>query len=350
MGGAEREHRLDAIRGWAALAVAVGHCATATAPRHLYNKTYWQVDWSNFQEAFFRLAHLIFHADAAVLVFFVLSGHVLFESLVRSDARIIDFPSYTVRRIYRLWPALIVSLTPLAFLTKHPADVLVGNMLLLNSKANGITWSLQTEVFGSLLIFAVAAIRPRLLVFLAAGALLFIAIRVLPPWHKTMFLPLFLFGCAVGTWRGFVAPRVGLFWLGVVGVLLPDLVIGKGYHSIFATGLGGMLMIANAPAVSGWFLDGRIAQLMGALSYPFFLLHLVGAILARKLLIQVGTPLESIPHIPGFLLFVLISVPIAYLLAAFVHVFVEMPCIDAGRILAKRIGLFIQSRISTVNP
>ena len=337
----QREHQLDAIRGWAALAVAFGHCATATSPRPLYNKTIWQVDWSSPTDAAFRVLHLVFHADAAVLVFFVLSGHVLFQSLQRSNTALPGLPGYVVRRLFRIMPLVVACLLPLAFFLPLAWDVLVGNMLLLNTTANGVTWSLQVELVGSLVVFAAATLAPRHSWLPIVGMLVaaYVLVHLLSPWNRVMFMPLFLFGCACGTLqRRFVKGTPALFWIGVGLVLLPDLLIGKGYASIYTSGAGAALMICTAHGTRGWFLDSRVADFLGRMSYPFYLLHLIGVIFARMILAHAGVAAEGLP---GFALLAGLSIPIAYALAYVAHITVELPGIEAGRIVA----LSLRSRL-----
>lgn len=338
-----REHQLDAIRGWAALAVAFGHCATATSPQPLYNKTIWQVDWASPTDAAFRLLHLIFHADAAVLVFFVLSGHVLFQSLQRSNTTLLDLPSYAVRRLFRIMPLVIVCLLPLAFLLSLPWDVLAGNMMVLNTKANGVTWSLQVELVGSLVVFAAAVLAPRHSWLMICGMLVvvFVLVHLLPPWNHVMFMPLFLFGCACGALQRFAKATPTLFWIGVGLVLLPDLLIGKGYASIYTSGVGAVLMICSAHRTRGWFLDSWVADFLGRMSYPFYLLHLIGVIFARMILARAGIAAEGL-H--GFILLAGLSIPIAYALAYVAHVAVELPGIEAGKIVGRSLRSLLLAR------
>src|SRR5688572_21034930 len=77
----EREARLDALRGIAALSVAVAHSITLFSEEPIYNKIFLDINYESFTAIFFRIIYIIFNADAAVIIFFVLSGYVLTKSL-----------------------------------------------------------------------------------------------------------------------------------------------------------------------------------------------------------------------------------------------------------------------------
>ena len=65
-----------------------------------------------------RLLSSLLPSDAAVTVFFVLSGHVLWQSFRWKKLRFFaDLPDYACARIYRLFPLAIVSALPLGLLT-----------------------------------------------------------------------------------------------------------------------------------------------------------------------------------------------------------------------------------------
>ena len=103
-----------------------------------------------------RLLSSMLPSDAAVTVFFVLSGHVLWQSFRRKRLRFFaGLPDYACSRIYRLFPLAIVSALPLGLLTAARAPELVRNMLLFSNSLNGVLWSLQVEVIASFALFAV---------------------------------------------------------------------------------------------------------------------------------------------------------------------------------------------------
>ena len=77
-------------------------------PRIVYGRI---SDFSDAYSWFAKIVLKLFSGETAVLIFFVLSGTVLFQSLMRNKA---PYPevvaSFTVRRIFRIYPALVVCL------------------------------------------------------------------------------------------------------------------------------------------------------------------------------------------------------------------------------------------------
>ncbi|WP_043362457.1 hypothetical protein [Belnapia sp. F-4-1] len=72
-----RNHALDSLRGLAALAVALGHCVLAVTGHGAWTLRLADLPDADAPAILARLGHALFPADAAVLVFFALSGHVL---------------------------------------------------------------------------------------------------------------------------------------------------------------------------------------------------------------------------------------------------------------------------------
>ena len=102
-----------------------------------------------------RMFSTLLPSDAAVMVFFVLSGHVLWRSFQRRQMRFLaGLPDYVSARIYRLMPLVIVTGLPIGLLSTASASELVRNMLLLSTSLNNVEWSLQVEMVASLTLFA----------------------------------------------------------------------------------------------------------------------------------------------------------------------------------------------------
>lgn len=104
-----RNKELDGLRGLAALSVALGHCVTHVSGVAVWEKSASDFPAMSWTEIMGRLGHVLFPADSAVVVFFVLSGYVLWESLMRRNAPPLDIIPYVVTRAYRLLPVSIAS-------------------------------------------------------------------------------------------------------------------------------------------------------------------------------------------------------------------------------------------------
>jgi peptidoglycan/LPS O-acetylase OafA/YrhL len=121
-------------------------------------------DWSG------RFALSVFNADAAISIFFILSGLVLSRSLQQErefDARTVF--RFVFRRILRIYPALIVtvlafgavsyiSLPALFAFPFSPRQMLL-NSLLLETSVNGETWTLQAAMLMVPVVLFIAWLR-----------------------------------------------------------------------------------------------------------------------------------------------------------------------------------------------
>ena len=70
----QRNHYLDGLRGYSALAVALGHCVLLVAGKPVWALSVTTLAGASPNDLFARLLHVLFPADAAVMVFFTLSG------------------------------------------------------------------------------------------------------------------------------------------------------------------------------------------------------------------------------------------------------------------------------------
>ncbi|WP_163616166.1 acyltransferase family protein, partial [Klebsiella pneumoniae] len=68
--------------------------------------------WSDFgpYEVATKIFLKVFDGELAVTLFFVLSGTVLFKSLMREDGGLGSAGRFYVRRFFRIYPALLVCL------------------------------------------------------------------------------------------------------------------------------------------------------------------------------------------------------------------------------------------------
>jgi peptidoglycan/LPS O-acetylase OafA/YrhL len=322
-----RNHALDSLRGLAALAVALGHCVLAVTGQGA-----WALRLADFPGAdpaaiLARLAYVAFPSDAAVLLFFALSGHVLWAACARHPGGLLGgLPDWTLARLYRLLPVAMASALPLGLLAGAEAGRLVGNMLLLRTDLNGPAWSLQVEMVASLGLFLVhrlAGGRGRgLALAFALSVLLLPLLR--GPLPMAVYFPVFLGGALIADlparlWRGAVP------WLGLAGLLLGSLGLGRGGLGRVVESLGAVLVVgAVAHRRPAWLLH-PVLLFLGRISYPFYLSHSLGLTLAAPLAIGF-TALGAAGQVLAFaLLSLAVAIPVAWLL----HVAVEAPLMRA---------------------
>ena len=95
------------------------------------------------------------NGQTAVVIFFILSGAVLFDSLRREQGSpLVISTKFLVRRFFRIYPPLFVCLLAcwIAFYftgTPRSANQLFQNLVLYDFPINGATWTLNVEAFGA---------------------------------------------------------------------------------------------------------------------------------------------------------------------------------------------------------
>lgn len=319
-----RNYDLDGLRGLAALSVAIGHCATAiggTGPA--LRMTLATAPGATLQDAVFRLLHIVFHADAAVIVFFVLSGLVLSRSLRRRDD---GLPSYMIRRVFRLFPVAIASALIIGFLT--PASTwaqIAGAAILYDTSLNGVLWTLQIEVWGSLWIYvAVTARRIHSALFVgvlgATAAMSYFDHRPIQ-----LFLSAFALGAIIDDLPALFVNRFTAA-LGLLALMAADFVLGAGFAMRCWQMGGAFLVVAYVARNSMWLTSNGLAHFLGRISYPFYLLHLAGALIVVRLGVR---SIELDPYLT-FVVYSVSSVVIAIGLAWITHLIVEVPGMAIG--------------------
>jgi exopolysaccharide production protein ExoZ len=268
-----------------------------------------------------------------VYVFFVLSGFLIYRSLLQ---RPIPWVTFARRRVRRIYPTYLIVLAAylaasllLPSLSKLPktgvAGYLVANALLLPgvfpiTPLVTVAWSLSYEIIFYLLIAVIMlgarmrewAPRQRLL----AWAIVSVAWATLPPVAGSRLGQFFLFlpGILVAEWvaRGKPArtPRVPdllvlVAWL--VSVVMVTLVIGTPETPVLlqSTQLRVVLGFGALGAATAWLVarllrpEGKLAAVLGSpkpaavghISYSFYLSH--GAVI-NLIYLVVGDPLRAL--------------------------------------------------------
>jgi len=325
-----RLSQLDGLRGCAAAMVFLSHAACT-------------LSGAAYAWAFHSPLRLFLDGEAAVDLFFVLSGFVLALPFLRGEDQ--GWAGFVARRALRLYPThwvafalawivsgLVLKANLNAWGAAYPQHseplALVEQVTLFGGRAamdgvNPAIWTLAIEMQMALvfplLVRALLASRLQGLAVLLGAVLLGFSLHFWP-------LPLFTLGAFVALWRPKLrhAALAGLL-LYAVRAWVPAMIDHYGGHLV--CGLGAALLVVAAAEGRLQLLQGRVAQLLGRLSYGFYLVHLPLLLLAVSWLPRWPLPLAWAVAL------------VAALAVAFVlHRTVERPSQRLGRRVAARLA------------
>jgi peptidoglycan/LPS O-acetylase OafA/YrhL len=346
----EKAHflQLDALRGVAACIVVLSH---------------WRITWldsphSPLLERLLRTPPLdfVFEGSRAVITFFLLSGFVL--SLSQLNGRRVDYPSYLVKRICRIYLPYLAALF-LAVAAKSrfytlnghgswfhlgwasPPDAysLIQHILFIGNydalRYNGVFWSLIQEMRISLFFPFLCALILRIRAF--GGILLALCLVVLAPlsahlhlpdtYCKTIeYTPIFIFGILIAMYRVPLTTwlnqrSTSIYWLlFTICALVFFMLTAK-------IGCLGILLFALAKGPVSRSLHQKLPLFLGRISYSLYLLHVtVLYVFAYIFNNRVAPVIWFIPYIV-----------VSFGIAVLMYDWVEVPSINLGRRLARKL-------------
>jgi peptidoglycan/LPS O-acetylase OafA/YrhL len=368
---------LDAVRGLAALTVVVGHSLTVLPS---FDDTTRRAGGTALLNALkYSPLALVTSGDAAVILFFILSGFVL--TLPFIGARAPSYRAFLVKRVCRIWlpylaaVALAIACAAIFGSERVPglshwvnarwqdgfgAGALIGHATLLGSFDNAsydpVLWSLVHEMRISLvfplLVLAVAflgatrSLAAAVAVLVAGVALTKAGVRLGHPsdYFKTLcYVVCFVAGILLARHRHEVVAwfarltltaRAALLGAGVLLYTYPSWMdpawLSQAHRhkidDILAVTLGGCVFmvwaLGSEPVAR--FLRGRIPQFLGRISYSLYLLHAI-VLLALAHALHGTLPIGAI-----IALMWIVAIP----LAAASQRWVELPAIGLGKRLA----------------
>ncbi|MBB4042180.1 peptidoglycan/LPS O-acetylase OafA/YrhL [Microvirga flocculans] len=326
----QKDQSLEGLRGLASLAVVLAHFLFVFFPYLSNNmRPYPNAKPKTVIDAWlvYPPFSLSYAADAAVLVFFVLSGYVLTAKFyAKNDIEL--FESAAVRRYFRLALPALASvlfawlLLKADFMGNQMARVLntagwpihyytekvsldyavfiglIGAPFFGNTALNGPLWSLQVELIGSILLFACYALFGRRSLLMTVVWFVFFAnilggrspavlnyVAILlgsllhpiagwlrrNPWVSTSLVVLGLIAVSYDNSPRFTLLRV---------ISLPNFQpYGPDFnqdHRIFWHSLGAVFLVSGVIGAR-WFaalLASRIPTYLGRISFAIYLLHM----------------------------------------------------------------------------
>ncbi|SAL72988.1 acyltransferase [Caballeronia peredens] len=348
--------RLEALRGVAALWVAVGHSmiwlVIGSEPA-IWSKSLFDVH--GVQANIARAIITVFSGASAVDIFFVLSGFVLARALRGFRLSADGYVRFAVKRLFRIIPAfwasllLVVLYLSVAYpgfaklagaspwfdnwykdpLTLH---ALAENVAFVSPMLNPNAWTLKVEILASLLLplivwgMAPRGARRSAIIFLFALALAWIyrsEASGLP--H---FLYMFVAGAIVAKHGAPNAPRMmgdGAFVL----VCLAAIISASAFFPLVHPFAADLLVVFGSTglvwAISSGrdtkvlrLLDARWTRALGRVSYSFYLLHFIALYAIANLMMRtipatVITRWPLLVMMAGCVLSIAITIPIASL-------------------------------------
>jgi peptidoglycan/LPS O-acetylase OafA/YrhL len=344
-----RSHSLDGLRGYAALSVAFFHTITALDYSQV-QRIEWTTLW-HIPGAYGRLNKLVLallNGETPVVIFFVLSGLVLFKSLDRSKQNAASTGwAFLVRRFIRIYPALIACLIfawlMLNLTTRSiPLSDFWDNSALLAFKVNGATWTLQVEMLAAPLIL-IAYLGYRY--FQEAGLLLvllamWVVFTYLPApevfnptkWVWFCFALGILIPTKIGKFVVSLAPRHSWIFALVVMLfarhLIPDVGLSFTVHRCAAALLVALIFYGKTKALDTFFTL-PISKFLGDISYSFYLYHALVMEFVTSHVLKLAPWTAQHPIEVGIPLGVLVAV-VTIPLAMISYRWIEKPSITLG--------------------
>ncbi|AQR61184.1 hypothetical protein BZG35_05600 [Brevundimonas sp. LM2] len=352
---------LQSLRGIAACIVVIGHCIS-----------YFEApDW-------YDLVKRLVNTQASVEIFFVLSGFVLALSLKRRGFGKVALGAYYVRRLFRIYPALILAsalaLSYVALLhyripgphdsvwiterfradrytPLHIAASFAGMLAYLIPPV----WTIFVEIVNSVLLPPVAWLATRLERGFGLVVAALAALGVILGGSLYYHLDLYFFNFALGVALTLPLPRVIAFCRRlplktIVGLAALLLLITRAFvvvpiydpwMNLYETVLAAAIIFAlGRLGVEIAALQGRFIEWIGDISFSIYLLHFPIMMYFSKA-IYVFTPglVDAIgPIAAGFVLLVL-TMATTIAAAGLSYRFVELNGIKLGNRLLVALGL-----------
>lgn len=363
---------LEGLRGIAALVVLIFH-VVVIGNENFYKRTINELHSLN--DVLLRLVFAVFNGHIAVSVFFVLSGFVLALSLERdAQSGLAKSRKFAARRLLRIYPALVVNLLIIfaSFRLMSTAGApalsprdLGMNLLLLDFKVNGATWTLLVEILAIPLLLLAYWTNRRfgltgliaILGISVAGVIFPGKVYAMLPWRDflalapamqfvlyfiTQYFLLFSLGILIAELyrRGMISisQRVANITLGVSLAAMLGGWLVFGYESRTALLVGGFgcaglvgILALERPSGLRTFLDWGPVQFLGRISYSFYLFHTLSVVTvftASPLLLQpFGFAVRSIE---GYLVLVIAATAMTIPMAWASYVLIERPAMRLG--------------------
>lgn len=362
-----RNLALDGLRGYAALAVVLYHGILAfdgtLVDRVLYTRVQ---DITSIYDFIIKFFLIICNGETAVMLFFILSGVVLFDSLVdnRNKLGLIKATStFALKRVFRIYPALIVCLVFYSFTyfvlhsfmpTMFPTftlDQFVENAILHKITLIGASWTLQVEIIAIPFIILGFYLNLKSGII---GLILYLSYAILivdNPNLNVVNNPYLAYGLMYFICGFIIATKLGerivtLFdqrsWIYILlsMLIVRNIVPRSSYTAlvlqmVFATILVGILYYRKGGKLDD-FLEKKYSVYLGKISFSFYLYNVVFLNIFIKLITFLYPSASKHTLEFGILAFILttiFTIPISH----YSERYIEQPFIRLGKLITNRL-------------
>jgi peptidoglycan/LPS O-acetylase OafA/YrhL len=355
---------LDGLRGYVAILVTFYHAILHIQPTLVERVLSPSIDKIDSPDLLVKVALIFFNGSAAVLLFYELSGAVLCQSLLKNPFTLLAIALYITRRIFRLFPALILCMLIMWFLSlgynnfDHQSFPLISfydavmNAILVDIRGHDPSTSIQIEALATLFILFFAFIYKRYSIALASilFALSIFAIQkpelifFLPNMHASVFV--FLAGMLVALPQAKILfseiTTRSLVFILIGGFVLRSLVHIESLPGLIAqvfllAVLVGFIRPASQLMGFHVLLENIFSKFLGRISYSHYLLNVPVLFVIWFSAWQWTSRVTGLasPLLAGLLvglIAVIVTLPFAYLS----HKYCEVYFINIGRRITKK--------------
>jgi len=367
-----RYTRLDGLRGLLSVIVALNHSFLILAIPASAN--IWGANifiFHGLQSKLQQIFMLLGNGGLAVTIFFVLSGFVLGESFGKGRHTIKNSAVFLIRRLLRLYPVYLILVIVSAlymwsgfrYQTYQAASPwfhwwmnfemsfkeLLLNAFFIHIYLGGVTWTLRVIIIASLLFPLMYIIfkKASLLINFGLIVLLTIASFTIFDLHRFIdlrYLYMFYLGLTIPRSKHFfVSLQPALHAITLIPFVfiafylrfITDIYQAMVFESLFAWLLIG-LIVYNSTRIF-LFLESRLFQFLGRISYSLYLTHFTVLYIFSKIVLDIipAAILAQnyfLAHGLIFLVTLALTIPVSLL----VHRFIESPAQSISR--AVKIG------------
>jgi len=352
---------LDGLRGWAAFIVVIYH-----AILHFDTESWLRLamapmsSFSGLNDWVTGLSLVIFNGDTAVVVFFVMSGVVLHESLMRSKENWLKTSAiFMLKRAFRVYPTVIFAVVFLVLLieaykilgipaARFSMTDIVQNMTLQGNVLLGVSWTLTVEILAIVFIlpvfFLTRSFGVLATMLAAAYAMLAIDNPVLvlkvDNMHQAMLAFIAGMSVALPQAQKFFARFGPLAWIPILLLLVFGSHVNAAWQTssvilriMAATMLVGIMRHSRSSGLDQ-FLTCKLSQFLGRISFSFYLLAAVVMYAVFTLTPSLPAHYAVLAGIPYGLLIAAITTP----MAALTYMMIEAPAMRFSRQCAKAVS------------